>query len=141
MEVDWAGPTLGLVNPATGEIAKVYLFVACLPFSRLAYVEPKLDMKQNTWLLCHVHAFEYFGGTTACIVCDNLKTGVAKHPHEGEVVLSDAYREMANHYSAAVLPARVKEAVRGECRRGVHSGEAPPLEGEIRLLGRSRGIH
>lgn len=108
MEVDWAGPTLGLVNPATGEIAKVYLFVACLPFSRLAYVEPKLDMKQNTWLLCHVHAFEYFGGTTACIVCDNLKTGVAKHPHEGEVVLNDAYREMANHYSAAVLPARVK---------------------------------
>lgn len=39
---------------------------------------------------------------------DNLKTGVIKHPREGEIVLNDAYREMAAHYSAAVLPGRVK---------------------------------
>ncbi|MBG6181906.1 hypothetical protein IWX62_003131 [Arthrobacter sp. CAN_A1] len=30
------------------------------------------------------------------------------HPREGEVVLNDAYREMAAHYSAAVLPGRVR---------------------------------
>jgi hypothetical protein len=42
------------------------------------------------------------------IVPDNLKTGVIKHPREGEVVLNDAYREMAAHYSAAVLPGRVR---------------------------------
>lgn len=106
MEVDWAGPTMALVNPATGEITKVHLFVACLPFSRMSYVEPTLDMKQNTWLLCHVHAFEYFGGSTPCIMCDNLKTRVISHPKEGEVVLNDAYREMANHYNSAVLPVR-----------------------------------
>lgn len=34
MEVDWSGPTMRLVDPATGEVRKVYLFVACLPFSR-----------------------------------------------------------------------------------------------------------
>ena len=66
MEVDWAGPTMRLIDPATGEVSKVYLFVACLPFSRMSYVEATLDTKQNTWLNCHVHAFEYFGGATPC---------------------------------------------------------------------------
>ena len=51
MEVDWAGPTMRLVDPATGEVSKVYLFVACLPFSRMSYVEATLDMKQNTQAL------------------------------------------------------------------------------------------
>lgn len=44
-EVDWAGPTMSLVDPATGEVSKVYLFVARLPFSCLSYVEPTLDTK------------------------------------------------------------------------------------------------
>lgn len=108
MEVDWAGPTMRLVDPATGEVSKVYLFVACLPFSRMSYVEPTLDMKQDTWLRCHAHAFAYFGGSVPCIVPDNLKTGVRRHPRDGEVELNDAYREMAAHYGAAVMPARVK---------------------------------
>ena len=45
-------------------------------------------------------------GTVPRIVPDNLKTGVIKHPREGEIVLHDAYRQMAAHYSAAVLPGR-----------------------------------
>ena len=41
-EVDWSGPTLGrgLVDPITGEVSKVYLFVGVLPFSQKAYFEP-----------------------------------------------------------------------------------------------------
>lgn len=74
MEVDWPEPTMRLVDPATGEVRKVYLFVACLPFSRYSYVEPTLDMKQDTWLLCHVHAFSFPHGATPCIVPDNLRT-------------------------------------------------------------------
>ena len=68
LEVDWAGPAMSLVDPATGEVSKVFLFVACLPFSRLSYVEPTLDMREDTWLRCHVHAFAYMGGSTPCIV-------------------------------------------------------------------------
>ena len=108
VEVDWSGPTMELIAPATGEISRVYLFVACLPFSRYAFVWPTLDMKQDTWLRAHVAMFEAFGGSVPRIVPDNLKTGVVKHPREGEVVLNDAYREMAAHYSAAVLPGRVR---------------------------------
>ena len=108
MEAGWAGPTLAVVDPATGEVSKACLFVACLPFSRMSWVEPTPDMKQDTWLRCHVHAFGYFGGAAPCIVPDNLKTGVKRHPREGEVVINDAYREMAAHYGAAVMPARVR---------------------------------
>ncbi|AMS05920.1 IS21 family transposase [Acidipropionibacterium acidipropionici] len=108
VEVDWSGPTMELIDPATGEVARVYLFVACLPFSRYAFVEPALDMRQPTWLRAHVAMFEFFGGSVPRIVCDNLKTGVISHPRDGEIVLNDAYRELAAHYSAAVLPGRVR---------------------------------
>ncbi len=108
VEVDWSGPTMELIDPVTGEVATVYLFVACLPFSRYAFVEPTLDMRQATWLRAHVAMFEFFGGSVPRIVCDNLKTGVISHPRDGEIVLNDSYRELAAHYSAAVLPGRVR---------------------------------
>ena len=97
-EVDWAGPTMALVGPATGEVSKACLFVACVPFSRPSYAGPALDMKQDTWLRCHMRAFSRFGGSTPCIVSDNLKAGVKLQPREGEVELNEAYREMAARY-------------------------------------------
>ena len=108
-EVDWSGPTMSLLNPATGEELKVYLFVATLPYSRYAYVEPCLDMKEDTWLRCHVHMYEFFGGVTVRTVCDNLKTGVVSHPREGEVVLNEAYEALGNHYMTAIMPAQVRK--------------------------------
>lgn len=108
IEVDWSGPTKRLVGPATGEVRKVYLFVACLPFSRYSYVEPTLDMKQDTWLLCHVHAFSFLGGATPCIIPGKLRTGVAAHPRAGEPVLNAAYEELAAHNGSAVISARVR---------------------------------
>ena len=109
VEVDWSGKTMTLQDPVTGKATKVFLFVACLPFSRYAFVEPTLDMRQDAWLRAHAAMFAWFGGSVPRIVPDNLKTGVIKHPAEGEIVLNDAYRELAAHYSAAVLPGRVKK--------------------------------
>ncbi|MGB3374638.1 MAG: IS21 family transposase [Microbacterium sp.] len=109
VEVDWSGKTMQLIDPVTGQATRVFLFVGCLPFSRFAFVEPTLDMKQDTWLRAHVSMFDWFAGSVPRIVPDNLKTGVLKHPAEGEVVLNDAYRELAAHYSAAVLPGRVRK--------------------------------
>ena len=108
VEVDWSGKTMQLTDPVSGQARRVFLFVATLPFSRYAFVEPTLDMKQDTWLRAHVAMFDWFTGSVPRIVPDNLKTGVVKHPAEGEVVLNDAYRELAAHYSAAVLPGRVR---------------------------------
>lgn len=109
IEVDWSGKTMVLTDPHTGAATRVYLFVATLPFSRYAFVEPALDMRQDTWLRAHVAMFDALGGSVPRLVPDNLKTGVIAHPREGEIVLNDAYRELAAHYCAAVLPGRVKK--------------------------------
>nr|WP_241733451.1 DDE-type integrase/transposase/recombinase [Bifidobacterium dentium] len=98
----------GLSIPSRGDASKAYPFVGVLPFSRYAFVEPTPDMGRNTWLRCHVAMYEWFGGSAPRLVCDNLKAGVVGRPREGEVVLNDAYRSMAGHYSAAVIPGRVR---------------------------------
>ena len=107
-EVDWSGKTMRLIDPATGEFAKVYLFVGTLPYSQYSYVEPCLDCKERTWLRCHVHMYEFFGGVPKRTICDNLKTGVIKHPRDGEIVLNSAYEALANHYMTAIMPAPVR---------------------------------
>ncbi len=109
MEVDWSGPTMRLTDPFTGEVTKAYLFVATLPYSQYSYVEATLDMKQNTWLLCHVHAYEFFGGVAVRCVCDNLRTGVTSHPREGEIVLNEAYEALGRHYMCAIMPTGVRK--------------------------------
>ncbi|MBR0405269.1 MAG: transposase [Eggerthellaceae bacterium] len=77
MEADWSGSTMRLVDPVTGEVSKVRLFVAVLLYSQYTYVEATLDMKQNTWLLCHVNAYEFFGGVAVRLVCDNMECAAA----------------------------------------------------------------
>lgn len=88
IEVDWSGPTMHYTSPATGKSVTVYLFVADLVSSRLAYVEPTLLMDEKNWLQCHVNMWNYYGGVTRLLVCDNLLTGVQHHPKEGELVLT-----------------------------------------------------
>jgi len=109
VEVDWSGPTMSFVDRTTGEVITVYLFVAVLPFSQYAYVEPRLDMKEDSWLKCHIHMFEFFQGIPIRTVCDNLKTGVIKHPKEGDIVLNDSYEALGQHYMTAIMPAMVRK--------------------------------
>ena len=108
MQVDWAGGTLLYYDPVIGEEYKAYLFVAALPCSGMIYVEACSDMKQENWLLCHVHAYEYFGGVTRLLVPDNLKTGVISNTRY-ETQLNKSYRELADHYGTAIVPARVRK--------------------------------
>ncbi|QQK77782.1 IS21 family transposase [Salicibibacter cibarius] len=107
LEVDWAGSTLFIIDPDTGEKVKVYVFVAALPCSQLSYVEGSLSMDLASWIKLHQHTFEYMGGTTQIIVPDNLKTGVTKHTSK-ELVLNKTYEEMVRHYHSVVMPARVR---------------------------------
>ena len=108
MQVDWAGGTIPYDDPITGEEYKAYLFVAALPCSSYLYVEACTDMKQENWLICHVHAYEYFGGVTRVLVPDNLKTGVTANTRY-ETQLNESYRELAEYYGTAIVPARIRK--------------------------------
>lgn len=106
IEVDWAGRHQSIIDPETGEMTKAFLFVATLPYSQYSYVEVTSDMKQENWITAHVNMFQYFGGVSSLIICDNLKTGVIKHPRNGEIVLNAQYRELADYYNTVILPAK-----------------------------------
>ena len=108
-EVDWSGPTMSYLDQATGKSVTVYLFVGTLSYSQYSYVEPCLDMKQDTWLSCHVHMYEFFDGVTVRTVCDNLKTGVISHPREGDIILNKDYDALGSHYMTAIMPTGVKK--------------------------------
>jgi hypothetical protein len=58
--------------------------------------------------MCHVHAYEYFGGVTRVLVPDNLKTGVTSNTRY-ETQLNESYRELAEYYGTAIVPARVRK--------------------------------
>ena len=101
MEVDWAGYTLDIHDPVTGEVGKAYLFVAVLSCSCFTYAEACDDMKLENWISCHVHAYNYFGGVTRLLVPDNPKTGITKNTRY-ETVLNRTYQEMAEYYPASI---------------------------------------
>ena len=101
VELDWSGPTIHLIT--SKGIKKIYLFVAVLPYSQFSYVEACLDMTEQSWLLCNIHLWEFLGGVTRQTIIDNLKTGVIKHPREGEVILNDNYSCLAQYYRTAVI--------------------------------------
>lgn len=107
MEVDWAGGTLPITDPVTGDVEPAYLFVAVRPCSCYAYAELCGDMKSENWLLCHVHAYEYFGGVPRLLIPDNLKTGITKNTRL-DTIFNRSYAELADHYGTAIVPARVK---------------------------------
>lgn len=104
--VDYAGLTVPVVNPKTGEIAhNAQIFVAVMGASNYTYAEATLSQKSEDWLGSHVRAFEFFGGIPAVVVPDNLRSGVSKACRY-EPDLNPAYQHLANHYQVAVIPAR-----------------------------------
>jgi transposase len=76
--IDFAGDKLSIVDPHTGEERKVEVFAAILGCSQLTYVEATHSQKTEDLINVTENAFHYFGGTTAAIVPDNLKSAVTR---------------------------------------------------------------
>ena len=105
--VDFAGQTLAVVDPATGEARPAQVFVAVLGASSLTYAEVRWSQGLADWVGCHANAFAFFGGVARQLVCDNLKAGVTAACRY-EPGINRTYQEMAAHYGTAVVPARVR---------------------------------
>ena len=91
MQVDWIEFRKGK-HP-------LYAFCATLGFSRMSFVEFVTDMKVQTLIGCHDHAFEYFGGVTRRILYDNMKTVVLERDAfgEGEHRFHSGFLDYAHH--------------------------------------------
>ena len=103
--VDYAGQKPRLIDPTTGEIVEVELFAAVLGASNYTYAEATRTQQVPDWIASHTRAFAFFGGVTAAVVCDQLKSGVVV-PCRYEPGLQRTYEEFAAHYGTAILPAR-----------------------------------
>jgi transposase len=103
--VDYCGQTVPIVCASTGEARMAQIFVAVLGASNYTYAEATLTQSLPDWLSSHVRTFEYFGGTSAIIVPDNLKSGVS-NACRYDPQLNPSYQQLASHYQVAVIPAR-----------------------------------
>jgi transposase len=103
--VDFSGDKPYYVDPGTGEVIYVELFIAVLGASSYTFATAVRSQKMEDWIRCNIMAFEYFGGCPEIIVPDNLKSGV-KTACFYDPEINPGYIEMANHYAVAVLPAR-----------------------------------
>jgi len=103
--VDFAGKKPKVVDPKTGEIRSVELFVGVLGASSYIFAEAAERQDLESWICLNVRMLEFFGGATSILVPDNLKAGVTG-PCRYEAQVNRSYEEMAAHYGAAVIPAR-----------------------------------
>ncbi|MCC7380975.1 MAG: IS21 family transposase [Deltaproteobacteria bacterium] len=103
--VDYSGKKPHLVDPQTGEVREVELFVGVLGVSNLIYAEATETQRSAEWIRSHVRCFEYFKGVTRAVVCDQLKSGVVRACRY-EPELQRSYEELAEHYGTAIVPAR-----------------------------------
>ena len=106
--VDYAGQTMGVTNPETGEMEQMQLFVGVLGASSYTYAEAHRSQSLENWIGAHVRMLNFLGGVPEIIVPDNLKAGV-KSPNRYEPDINPSYQELARHYGVAIVPARVRK--------------------------------
>ena len=84
---DYAGQTVEVVHPETGEIREAQIFVATLGASSYTYAEAHWAQDLPNWIGGHVRALTFVDGVPDVLVPDNLKAGVT-HPNLYELDLN-----------------------------------------------------
>ena len=106
--IDYAGQTMPVVDPETGEIQEMVIFVAVLGASNYVYAEAHAAQSLPHWIGAHGRLLAFLGGVPEVFVPDNLKAGV-KSPHLYEPDINPTYQEFARHYGVAVVPTRSRK--------------------------------
>jgi transposase len=103
--VDYSGKKPEVVDPATGVVRSVELFVAVLGASNYTYADATETQRSADFIASHGRAVEFLGGVPAVVVPDQLKPGV-RDACRYEPLLQRTYEEWAAHYGTVILPAR-----------------------------------
>ncbi len=106
--VDYCGQTVPIINQSTGEVQECQVFVAVLGASNFTYAEATYTQSLPDWIGSHVRALGFIGGVPELLIPDNLLSGITTACRY-EPGVNRTYQEMAVHYGAAVIPARVRK--------------------------------
>jgi CheY-like chemotaxis protein len=91
--VEWAGDTVPIIDPMTGEVHAAHLFVAALGASSYTYAEARWTETLPDWIGAHVNALDFLGGVPKAAVPDNLKVGITK-PSRYEPGINRTYQDL-----------------------------------------------
>lgn len=105
---DYSGKKPHWIDPHTGEVQEVELFVAVLGASNYTYAEVTPTQRIADWVGSHTRAVEFFEGVAALVVPDQLKSAV-NQPCRYEPEIQRTFQEWAEHYGTVVLPARPRK--------------------------------
>lgn len=106
--VDFAGDTIDVIDPVTGEVRQAKLFVAAMGASSYIYAEARASESLEDWIGAHVNLFSFLGGVPQAVVPDNLKSAVVRADRY-EPGINRTYADLAAHYGTAILPARPRK--------------------------------
>lgn len=122
LHIDFAGDTMEYIDMETGEIVKVQVFVACMPFSDYGFATGVPSQKSEDFIHALTSCFQALGGVPKIIVSDNLKAAVTKtDPYEPQI--NRIMEDMANHYGCVIIPARPR-----------HPKDKGPGENQVKLV-------
>lgn len=101
-----------------GKSVKVWCFSMVLSHSRHSYNCLVTNQSVDSFIKCHIKAFEYFGGVPHTVKIDNLKAGVIT-PNFYEPTIQTQYAEFLQYYNSAPITARIR---RGQDKGKVEAG-------------------
>jgi transposase len=106
--VDFSGDGIEYVDRSTGEIKEARLFVCSWGASSYTNAFATKTESMEDFVMSHEHSYRYFGCVPHGLVPDNTKSAVHK-PDRYEPAASHLYQKFAQHYNAAIMPARIRK--------------------------------
>jgi len=98
---------IGITKDDKGKNRKTWIFNMRLSYSRLDYYEKVYDQKVETFIRCHINAFEFFGGVPEYVRIDNLKSAILEASFY-EPIYQQMYKDFAKFYGFSPIPCRIK---------------------------------
>lgn len=105
MMIDFAGKKLSYTDRWTGEVINCEVFIGILPYSGLIFCHAVPSQKTAEFTECINKMLFYFGGVSATILCDNLKTAVVRSDRY-EPVFTEICHQLSDHYSTTFSATR-----------------------------------
>lgn len=117
-QVDWSDCYYAQPD---GTLKKVFCFSMVLGYSRMRFVKFTTSTDLTTFLICHQHAFDYFGGLTQEILYDNMKVVVIKRKYPStDSEFNSVFSDFRDHYGfKAYLCRPYRAKTKGKIERAI----------------------
>lgn len=103
--IDFAGKKLHYIDLDTGEQVECEVFIAILPFSGCIFCLPLHTQQTADFAHAINRMARFYGGLTATIVCDNMRTAV-KRADRYEPQFTDICLQLSDHYTTTFSATR-----------------------------------